>query len=124
MLWYVALHEDRGDFRVEPDREQHRGQLDRGVANDVRPLRHGQSVEIDDPVEDLALVLPGDPVAERTEVIPELDFAGGLDARQHAGHEARGYRGTGSGSWPVAGRVGYGRRMAVPVPTYDRSQLV
>src|SRR5215211_4339263 len=32
--------------------------------------------------------------------------------------------GTGSGSWPVAGRVGYGRRMVVPVPTYARSQLV
>src|SRR5215211_6102361 len=93
MLRYVALHEDGGDFRVEPDREQHRGELDRGVADDIRPLDHGQSVEIDDPVEDLALVLTGDPVAERTEVIPELDFAGRLDAREHAGHEARGYRG-------------------------------
>ena len=34
------------------------------------------------------VVLALDPVAQRTEVVAEVDVAGRLDARQHAGHVA------------------------------------
>ena len=88
----MALHEHGGDVGVEADREQHRRQLERRVADDARLLGDGQRVEVDDPVEDVLLVLVRDPVAQRTEVVAEVDLAGGLDAREHAGHEQRGYR--------------------------------
>ena len=79
-------------------------ELDRGLADDPRLLRDGQRVQVDDPVEDLLLVLAGDPVAQRTQIVAEVDVAGGLDAREHTSHEQRGYRGTRSGSWLV--RIG------------------
>ena len=89
VLGDVALHEHRGDVGVEPDREQHRRQLDRGLADDAGLLDHGQRVQVDDPVEDLVLVLPVDPVAQRTQVVAEMDVTGGLDAREHTGHAER-----------------------------------
>ena len=88
VLGDVALHEHRGDVGVEPDREQHRRQLDGRLADDAGLLDHRQRVQIDDPVEDL-VVLPLDPVAQRTQVVPQMDVTGRLDAREHASHAER-----------------------------------
>ena len=86
VLGHVALHEHRGDVGIEADREQHRRQLDRGLADHAGLLGDGQRVQVDDAVERVALVLAVDPVAQRPQVVAEVDVTGGLDARQHAGH--------------------------------------
>ncbi len=85
----MALHEHRGDVGVEPDREQHRRQLDGRLADDAGLLDDGQRVQVDDPVEDVLVVLALDPVAQRTQVVPEMDVTGRLDAREHASHAER-----------------------------------
>ena len=89
MLGHVALHEQGGDVGVEADGEQHRGQLDASASPiDAGLLGDGEGVEVDDAVEGVVLVLAGDPVAQRPEVVAEVDVAGGLDAREDAGHGA------------------------------------
>ena len=87
---HVALHEDGGHVGVEADREQHRRQPQRGLADHARRLGDGEGMEVDDAVERVALVLAVDPVAQRPQVVAEMDVAGGLDARQDAGHGAPG----------------------------------
>ena len=86
VLGHVALDEDGGDVGVEADRVQRRRQLERLLADDPGLLGHGQGVEVDDPVEGVARVLPDDPVPQRAEVVAEVDLAGGLDAGQDPGH--------------------------------------
>jgi hypothetical protein len=86
VLREVALDEDRGHVRVEADRVERGRQLERLLADDPRLLGHGQGVEVDDPVEGVAGVLPDDPVPQRTQVVAEVDLAGGLDAGQDPGH--------------------------------------
>ena len=86
----VALHEHGGDVGVEPDGEQHRRQLRRALADHARLLGDGEGVEVDDPVERVGLVLAGDPVPQRAQVVAQMDVAGRLDAREHAGHGSEG----------------------------------
>ena len=88
----VALHEDRGDVGIEPDREHHRRQLDRGLADDSWLLGDRERVQVDDAVEDVLLVLAVDPVPQRPQVVAEVDVTGRLDAREHTGHGCGGYR--------------------------------
>ena len=51
-------------------------------------LGDGQGVEVDDAVEHVLVVLPCHPVAQRPEVVAEVDVAGGLHAGQDSGHGA------------------------------------
>ena len=78
----MTLGEHRGDVGVEADGEQHRSGLERGCANDVRLVGDGQCVQVDDAVECVAVMLPGYPLAERPQVVAEVEVAGWLDARQ------------------------------------------
>ena len=41
-------------------------------------------------MEGIGIVLAGHPIAQRPQVVAEVDFAGWLDARQDAGHGAPG----------------------------------
>ncbi len=86
----MALHEHRGHIGIEPDGEQHGRQANRRFADHAGRLGHRQRMEIDDPVEGVGIVLAVDPVAQRTEVVAQMDIAGGLDAREDAGHGAPG----------------------------------
>ena len=86
MLGDVALHEHGRHVGVEADGEQHRGELDRALADHARLLGDGEGVEVDDAVEGVVLVLVLRPRPQRPEVAPEVDVAGWLDARQHSGH--------------------------------------
>ena len=90
VLHDVALHEHRGDIGIEPDGEQHGRQPHRGLTDHTRLLGDRQGMKIDDPVERVGVVLPGHPVAQGPQVVAEMYFSGGLDARQHAGHGAPG----------------------------------
>ena len=84
----VALHEDRGDVGIEADRVHHRRQAQRVVADHARRLGDGERVQVDDAVERVAVVLVVGPVPQRPQVVAEVDVAGRLDAREHAGHAA------------------------------------
>ena len=90
MLDDVALHEDGGHVGIEADGEQDGRQPHRGVADHAGCLGDRQGMQIDDSVEGVGLVLALHPVAQGAEVVAQVDFAGGLDARQDTGHGAPG----------------------------------
>ena len=113
MLGDVALHEHRGDVGIEADGEQDRRQLDGALADDAGFLGDGQGVEVDDAVEHVVLVLPGDPVAQRSEVAAEVGVAGGLDAGQDSGHGSHAAAASRCGP-PVCGPRGAYPAMARP----------
>ena len=70
--------------------KKHRRQLDGALADDAGLLGDGQGVEVDDAVERVRLVLAGDPVPQRPQVVAEVDVTGGLDAREDSGHVEHG----------------------------------
>jgi hypothetical protein len=51
-------------------------------------LRHGQRVQVDDAEDAFVIVLQRDPVADRPEIIAEMQIAGRLDAGKNAVHGA------------------------------------
>ncbi len=85
----MALHEDGHHIGIEADGEQHRCQSHGRFADRSWYFGHRQGVQIDDSVKCVGM-LAVHPVAQRPQVISEVDFAGGLDAREHAGHGAPG----------------------------------
>ena len=62
----------------------------RALADDAGLLRDRQGVEVDDAVERVDLVLAGDPVPQRAQVVAQMDVTGRLDAREHTGHGSEG----------------------------------
>lgn len=85
----VALDEHGGHVGIQAHSEEHRGQFD-GLRSDNSGLFDGgEGMQVDDSVENIAIVLTGDPIDEGTEVISQMDSAGGLDAGQDAGHPAK-----------------------------------
>ncbi len=87
----VALHEHGCHLGVEPDRKQHRRQVQRGFTEYAWLLGDRERVQVDDAVKDVLVVLVGHPVAKRTEVIAQVDVAGRLDTGKHSSHDLRGY---------------------------------
>ena len=81
---HVALHEDDGALRVDAGSEEEVREVDR-VAPQLRPhLAHGDGVQVDDAVDAVVGLLHGDPVADRAEVVAEVQRARRLDAAEHA----------------------------------------
>src|SRR3546814_5945029 len=64
-----------------------RRHLARAGAQLGRVLPDGDGVQIDDTVDALEFVLQGHPVADRPEIVAEMQVAGGLDAREDAVHD-------------------------------------
>jgi hypothetical protein len=87
---HVTLHEHGRHIGVEADGEQHRRQPHGRIADDARFLCHGQGVQVDDSMKRIGIVLAVHPIAQCPQIVAEMDFAGGLDARQDAGHGAPG----------------------------------
>ena len=90
MLVDVALHEQGAALGVEPGgQQQHRGAPGGGGVVLGVP-GEGEAVEVDDAVEGLVgrgrRVGGRDPVLHRPEIVPQMDLAGGLDAREDARH--------------------------------------
>jgi hypothetical protein len=89
VLGHVALGEQRHDLGVEAGRDEDLRELE-----DLRPqlgrvLRDRDGVQVDDAVNGVVVVLFLDPAPDRTQVVAEVDLAGGLDAGEHAGHGRR-----------------------------------
>ena len=89
MLRYVTLHENGGDLGVKPHGEQHRRQVERLGPEFFGFLGDRERVEVDDAVKCVAFVLANGPIAQRAQVVAEVDITSRLDARQDAGHGAR-----------------------------------
>ncbi len=81
-----ALVEDDAAFGVDAGGDIGGGDLARRMAQFGRILRHRHRVQIDDAEDALEIVLQGDPVADRAEIIAEMQIAGRLDAGKDAVH--------------------------------------
>src|SRR3989442_16006639 len=82
----VALDEERAHVGVEAGREENGSRLER-LAPELAGIRRSREcVQVDDAVERVVLVLVGDPVAYRAQVVAEVDVAGRLDARKDPRH--------------------------------------
>lgn len=79
MLMDVALDEDRCDIRVQTHRKENRSEFEGLDADGSRHIRDGESVQVHDPMEDIFFVLSRDPVDEGTQMVAQVDRAGGLD---------------------------------------------
>ena len=86
VLGDVALDEEGAALGVETGGEQ-LGRGEPGVGTQLgRILRHGDRVQVDDHVERVVGLLQGDVLADRTEVVPEVERAcGGLDTGERTG---------------------------------------
>lgn len=88
MLVDVALNKHSRDIGVKTDSKQHCSQFQRLTTENPRCVGDGEGMEVDDAMEDVRLVLTGDPIAESSEVVPEVHDTCGLYAREHPGHGA------------------------------------
>ena len=81
-----ALVEDDAVFGVDAGSDIGSRHLARRMTQLGRILRLGQRVQIDDAEDALVIVLQRDPVADRAEIIAEMQIAGRLDAGKDAVH--------------------------------------
>ena len=78
----VALDEYRSSARVEPRREEHRGDVERAVAQLGRIVRDRDRVEVDDAEEAFAALLCLGVLAEATAEVADVGVAAGLDSAE------------------------------------------
>lgn len=82
----VALDKDSRDIGVKANSKEHGGELNCLLAKNSGGLGHGESVEINNAMKDIAVVLPRDPVDERAQMVAQVDRTGGLDAGKNTWH--------------------------------------
>ena len=88
----VALAEDRRPLRVEPGREEHRGEVERRVAQLLRVVVDADRVQVDDAEERVVRLLRLGVLAEAAAVVAERLPAGRLDAGEDSGFVVVGHR--------------------------------
>ena len=92
MLGDLALHEQGGAFRIDPDRNQELREFDSVLTKNVWLLRQGQSVKIHNAVDGVVVFLHLRPIDECPEQISEMEITRWLDAAEHTFHGGEGYR--------------------------------
>ena len=80
---HVGLHEQRRLIRIEPERQQVERHVERILPQLGRVADRVQRVQVGDEVKRLLVVLQGDVLADRAEVIAPVDRAGRLDAAEN-----------------------------------------
>ncbi|CAB4681583.1 unannotated protein [freshwater metagenome] len=85
----VALNKEGGASRVDTDGQKKLGQFEGPSPEFCGILGDGKGVEINHAEDGVCLVLVGDPVAQGTQEVAELDRTGGLDAREDTRHGRR-----------------------------------
>ena len=105
VLGPVALDEQRAALGVEPEGEQRGRHLPGPTAQQRGVVGAGQRVVVDDAVDRLVLVLEAHVVADRAQVVAEVDDPGRLDPGEDA--RLRGGRGERSGRRGHVGRHGW-----------------
>jgi segregation and condensation protein A len=81
---HMALGEDGRHVGVEADGEQHRSGAQGRSTHLTRFVGDREGMEVDHSVERIGTVLTVDPIAQCSEVVAEVQVAGGLDTRQHS----------------------------------------
>ncbi len=99
MLGAVALDEQRAAVRVQPEGQQRRRHLAGLPSESIAVMEAGQGVVVDDAVDRLELLLERDVVADRPEIVPEVDDPGRLDAAEDPPPRGPSRRGGSDGSW-------------------------
>src|SRR5262249_16439183 len=101
-----ALVEDDAALGIDAGCDIGGCQRARRLAQLVGILQLRQRMQIDDAEDALEIVLQRDPVADRAEIVAEMQIAGRLDAGKNSVHKAsdRGERG-----WLLASRCGPGQ---------------
>jgi hypothetical protein len=82
----VALNKHSRNFGVKTHGEEHGGQLNGGLTQDSGLLGNGEGMEVDNAVENIAVVLARDPIDQSAQMVAKVDRTSGLDARKDAGH--------------------------------------
>ncbi len=83
VLMNVALDKDGAEFGVEAYRQKHPGHVDSAGSNFPRFFGKGESVEINDAVHRVCVVLKLFPVAQRTQVVAQVGRSGRLDSTEY-----------------------------------------
>ena len=90
MLGHLRLVEQDRAFGIDPAGDESGGHFQRALPQLGRIVWHGNRVQIGEKIEGLApfrqLILHPHPIADRAEIISEVEIAGGLDAGNDA-HE-------------------------------------
>ena len=81
-LWTNRVHTLGIEARGQQVHRRLQGAGPQHVGLDVQ----GQGVQVDDAVEGVVVVLVGHPLAQRPQVVAQVEVAGGLDAREHPDH--------------------------------------
>src|SRR3712207_3814048 len=84
MLGDPALAEDDTSLRVEPDGQIDRCNLPDFCPQDLWVLRDCQRVQVYNTKVVVVLILYGNPVLERPEVVPEMEVTARLDAAEYS----------------------------------------
>ncbi len=108
VLGHHRLVEDRVLGAVDAGRQEGRCDLPRLRRKRRRLLPHGDRVHVDHAVQALVVALQAREVADRAEIVAEVEVSGGLYARQDAALEAAG--GVGREMGIGRGRIGGRRR--------------
>src|SRR5690606_33645242 len=69
---------------VDPGSQEHAGQLEIACPEVGRVVGDGHRVQVDDAEDVVVVVLLADPVADRPQVVPDVNAARGLDAGENA----------------------------------------
>ena len=97
----VALDEQRAAVRIEAEGQQRGGHLARPRPQQDRVVLARQRVVVDDAVDRLVLGLEADVVADRAQVVAEMDDPGRLDPEKMRGRAAGASSGAGAGASSV-----------------------
>ena len=81
-----GLIEDDAALGVDAGGDVGGGDLARVASQNLRVLRQGQGVQVDDAEDALELLLLGHPVAQGTQIVAQMQLAGRLHAREDAVH--------------------------------------
>ena len=110
VLLHVALSEEDAALGVEPGGEQDRRRVVHGLAERLGLVGDGDRVKVDDAVDRLAAVLPGDVLGDRADVVAEVLTARRLDA----GEDPHGLGSVAGRGGALPGGAGAGGRCVSP----------
>jgi hypothetical protein len=72
VLLHVALPEQDAPLRVQPGGEQQRGEVVQALAQPGGLVGHGDRVQVNDAVQRLTPILPGDVLSDRADVVAQV----------------------------------------------------
>ena len=85
MLRHVGLNEDGAFLRVDTARQIQRQRVQRGLTQLLRVLTNGNRVLVNDAVNAVVIVLHVYPLTQRTHIVANGQFTGGLCATKNDG---------------------------------------